>query len=166
MRNCACACSLLAAAAYGVSLDKDDKVQAKQRKKDDATKKTLVAALHSKALALLDRHKAMGSTDEARRSERLAAADAAVAALHKWAAPTEHVKLAIKWHGAHGRHATALTMLNESLATEKKPPSKEDLELQNELLDELGWKHWAAAGRAKLHVKFPPALPLVYKESA
>ena len=36
------------AAAYGTTLDPDDKAQAKQRKKDDAMKKALVAALHTK----------------------------------------------------------------------------------------------------------------------
>ena len=38
------------AAAYGTTLDADDKAQAKQRKKDDAKKKALVAALHTKVV--------------------------------------------------------------------------------------------------------------------
>ena len=44
------------AAAYGVSIDKDDKAAQKQRKKDDTRKKALVGALQAKALALADLH--------------------------------------------------------------------------------------------------------------
>ena len=233
------------AAAFGVAFDKDDKEQAKQRKKDEAKKKALVVALHTKALALADLH----ALDAA--AHPLAALDAAVAALHKWAAEahtehafsqlhgiqsthgsvrcvwyrwaahSEHVKLTCRWHKAHGRSATALSVLNETLGKEKrplspltshpapltsllsppsshlspspltltshpgsspsphlspspltltshpgkekKPPSKENLELKTELYDALGWSHWASLGKAVLHVKFPPGFPLVYK---
>jgi len=145
------------AAAFGVAIDKDDKEQAKQRKKDEAKKKALVVALHTKALALADLH----ALDAA--AHPLAALDAAVAALHKWAAHSEHVKLTCRWHKAHGRSATALSVLNETLGKEKKPPSKENLELKTELYDALGWSHWASLGKAVLHVKFPPGFPLVYK---
>ena len=44
------------AAAFGVSIDKDDKTAQKQRKKDEAKKKALVTALQAKALALADLH--------------------------------------------------------------------------------------------------------------
>ena len=60
------------------------------------------------------------------------------------------------------RAATALSLLNESLGKEKKPPAKESFETKIELLEALGWAHWAAAIRAQLAVKFPPAFPLVF----
>ena len=154
------------AAAYGTAIDKDDKAQAKQRKKDDAQKKALVAALHTKAVALADVHALAleGSAGGAGgAAETLAALDAAVAALHKWAAATEHVKLTCRWHVAHGRLATALGVLSESVSKEKKAPSKDDLELKAELLEKLGWAHWATATKAQLHAQFPSSLPLVFK---
>ena len=75
------------AAAFGVSIDADDKAQTKLRKKDEAKKAALVAALHTKALALCDLHALAPGADS------LAALDAAVAQLHKWAAPADHIKL-------------------------------------------------------------------------
>ena len=89
--------------------------------------------------------------------------DSAVAELHKWSAHTDAVTLTCRWHRAAGRLATALTLLSESWSKAKKPASKEELELKHELLDGLGWAHWAAAGRSVLHHTFPTAYPLVYK---
>ena len=144
------------AAAYGVTLDKEDKAAAKRREADDARKKALVGALQQKASALLDAHAAAPS------EARLAALDAAVAALHKWAAPSEHWKLLVGWHKAHGRHASALAALDEHLGKEKGPPPKDKLESRAALLEALGWAHWAANARALLLIKFPASLPPPY----
>ena len=148
------------AAAFGVTLDKDDKEAQKLRKKDDAKKKALVSALHTKALALADLH----AVDAA--ALPLSTLDEAVAALHQWAAPSEHVKLTVRWHKLRGRFATALVALNESLDKEKSPVSKENLELKAELLDALGWAHWATATKALIPQRFPAAYPAVYNRLA
>merc|ERR1712087_283644 len=145
------------AAAFGVSLDKDNKMQTRQRKKDEAKKKVLVAALHTKAMALADLHKCNAA------AHPLTALDEAVGKLHQWAAPTEHVKLAVQWHKLHGRCATALALLSESVAKEKAPISKENLELKAELLTTIGWDHWAAAIKASIPVRFPKTLPPVFR---
>ena len=144
------------AAAFGVSTDPDSRAQAAQRRRDDARKKALVAALHSKALALCDLRAA------APGEHGLAGLDEAMAELHKWAAPGDHPRLCCRWHLAHGRAATAVVLLDEALGKDKKAPARELLELRAELLGALGWRHWEEAGRAQLHVKFPPAYPLVY----
>ena len=148
--------AILLAAAFGVKEDPDDKARAAQRKKDEAKKKALVGALHVQALALCDLHKLAPTADS------LAALDLAVSELHKWAAPTEHLKLTCRWHRAHGRHATALSVLTDSLAKEKTPPSKESIAQQLEIVEALGWRHWADAGKAALLVKFPAKYPPVF----
>lgn len=176
------------AAEYGVSLDKDDRALAKQRKKADAQKGALVAALHAKALARADllnlppsswlkaQAQAQAPDPPADSSvlptavERLRAAvaaalqllDDAVAELHKWAAPSEHATLTCRWHVAHQRFATALEALNESVAKAKRPISKENLERKAGLLEKLGWAHWAAAARAQAAVRFPAAFPSTF----
>ena len=144
------------AAAFGVAVDKDDKAEAKARKAAEVKKKALVAALHTKALALADLHAAAAD------AHPLATVDAAVAALHKWAKPEDHAKLTCRWHRAHGRHATALSVLTDSLAKEKTPPSKESISQQLEIVEALGWRHWADAGKAALLVKFPAKYPPVF----
>ena len=141
---------------------------AKQRKKDDQKKKALITALHAKALALLDTHKLTkhAGGDEKGAAAALAALDAAIAALHLWAGSSEHVPLTCGWHNAHGRHATALNCLNESLSKAKKTPAKSDLELKVDCLEALGWAHWAGATRAQMQAKFPLSFPLVFKPLA
>jgi len=144
------------AATLGVNHDKDDKAQSKQRKKDEAKKKSLVAVLHTKAMALADLHMCDAATHP------LTALDEAVGMLHQWAAATEHIKLTVRWHKLHGRCATAMTALNESVSKEKAPISKENLELKAELLTALGWEHWVSCVRASILVRFPAALPPVF----
>lgn len=78
-----------------------------------------------------------GAGDGADSKAALEALDAAVAALHRWAAKEEHWKLLVAWHRAHGYAATALAALDEHLAKEKGPPPKEKLELRLDLR-ELG----------------------------
>jgi len=146
------------AAAFGVIIDKDDTAQAKQHKQDEAKKKSLVSALHIKALALADLH----AVDPA--THALARLDEALVDLHQWAAPSEHVKATCRWHKAHGRAASALAALSQSLEKDKVPPSKESLELQISLMEALGWAHCAIAAKSGLLVKFPAAYPLVFSK--
>ena len=91
----------------------------------------LVSALHSRAVAIADQ---VDATEMA-----VASLDAAVAELHQWAAPSEHPKLACRWHATHGRFATAFEVLNDSVAKAKGPVSKEHIGLKVELLEKLGW---------------------------
>jgi len=165
------------AAALGVpNLDPDDKKAKQQREVEESKKKALVAALHLKATAIADLHKiaaakiaaagftadgeAMGGggTDAAEKValERL---DAAVSALHAWAAPADHWKLLVEWHRKHGRRASAVQALDEHLGKEKGPAPKDKLELRIELLAGLGWSHWVANGKALLALKYPAAFP-------
>ena len=108
-----------------------------------------------KALALADLHAAAAD------AHPLTTVDAAVAALHKWAKPRS-TRSSRRWHRAHGRHATALSVLTDSLAKEKTPPSKESIAQQLEIVEALGWRHWADAGKAALLVKFPAKYPPVF----
>ena len=77
-------------------------------------------------------------------------------------AASEHVKLTCRWHAAHGRYATALEALSQSVGKDKKPVPKETLERKAELLSKLGWAHWAKAVTAQVAVRFPSAYPPVF----
>jgi hypothetical protein len=164
-----------------VVLDKDDAAQVKQRKADDAKKAGLVGALRSKARALaelcaMQQQKdgaaapaaapaadAVGGAVAAAHPFELEALDKAMAELHKWAPPGEHVDLACKWHRVHGRYATAYEAVSEAMGKEKGTPKKEHLELKAALLAELGYAHWASAAKRQLDVTFPSAYPPVFE---
>ena len=151
------------AGVFGLTLDKDDKEQVKARKCKEAEKKALVNALHLKAVACADRHSLAALVGDEETETRLEELDAAVRSLHKWAAPSEHSKLYVQWHKAHGRFALALGVLQESFSANKKaPPSKENLELQAELIASLGWSHWAEGAKAVVRARYPTALPLTF----
>ena len=73
----------------------------------------------------------------------------------------------LAWHGTAaprtaGRYASALAALEEQSAKDKGPPPREKLELKAELLEALGWAHWATNVRALLLLKFPAAYPPPY----
>ena len=166
---CAAVDATALAAAFGTSLDKEDKAAARRREADDARKKALVGALAVRATALADLHAAasliVGDQSQLAQDERrqvLVELDAALGALHRWAAPAEHWKLLVSWHRAHGRCASALAALEEHLVKEKGPPPREKLELKAALLEDLGWAHWAANARALLLLKFPATYPPPY----
>jgi hypothetical protein len=113
----------------------------------------LVAALRAKALALADLH-ALGA--DASVLEQL---DSTMSALHRWAAPADHAKLAAAWHGAHGRHALALQALDEALAKEKGLLPKAEQEARLPLLRALGWAFLAESASVQLLRSFPKAYP-------
>ena len=154
------------AAAFGTTLDKEDKAAARRREADDTRKKALVGALAARATALADLHALAAPNASTGGATSLAELDAALAALHRWAPPAEHWKLLVSWHRAHGRCATALVALEEHLnlkaTKDKGPPPREKLELRASLLEALGWAHWAANARALLALKFPAAYPPPY----
>ena len=85
--------------------------------------------------------------------------------LHGWEAAAEHLSLLVAWHGAHGRHATALTALNEALGKGKELPARELLELRIKALEALGWEHWAAHDRELLAAKYPTGYPAVFSRA-
>ena len=156
------------AAALGVPfVDADDKRAKQKRDVDEQQKKALVSALHLKAVALADLHKAAAKASDAPATDAAVAAalerlDAGVAALHAWAPKDEHWQLLVAWHRAHGRPATALQALDDHLGKEKGLAPKDKLELRLELLGELGWDHWVANGKRLMLTKFPAAYPPPY----
>lgn len=122
----------------------------------------LVTLLRTKALALADLAKLAAAADASAAAAdggALQQLDEAMAALHRWAPPTEHAKLAAAWHGLHGRHALALTALDDALAKEKGAPAKADVEARLAPLRALGWAHLAAALEAELLVNYPRSYP-------
>ena len=153
------------AASLGVPfVDADDKRAKQTRDVDEQQKKALVAALHLKAQALADLHKAAAKATDAPATDAAVAAalerlDAGVAALHAWAAKDEHWALLVAWHRAHARPATALQALDDHLGKDKGLPPKDKLELRLELLGELGWEHWVANGKRLMLMKFPAVYP-------
>lgn len=85
--------------------------------------------------------------------------------LHGWEAAAEHLELLVAWHSAHGRHATALTALNDALGKAKELPARKLLELRIKALEALGWDHWVAHDRALLTTKYPPGFPAVFSRA-
>lgn len=144
------------ASSLAAAADPDEAAQCAEKEAAEAHKKLLVSALTAKAQALADLAKAApaGGADAA-----LSALDGAMAALHRWAPPAEHAKLAAAWHSAHGRHALALGALDEALGKEKGAPAKADVQARLAPLRALGWAQLAAGLERELLVNYPSAYP-------
>nr|MDJ0522605.1 hypothetical protein [Planctomycetota bacterium] len=82
------------------------------------------------------------------------------AELQRWAdvEGERFLSLRVQHERARGRLGTALAHVREKLDG-KKPTKRKVHELEIELLEELGWSHWADQRRAWLTLRFPKAYP-------
>ena len=119
------------AAAFGVAVDKDDKSEAKARKAAEVKKKALVAALPPRRS-----HSRTSTPPPPTRTRSPSSTPRSPPCTSGRSRKT--TPLTCRWHRAHGRHATALSVLTDSLAKEKTPPSKESISQQLEIVEAPG----------------------------
>ncbi|KAL2642830.1 hypothetical protein R1flu_010417 [Riccia fluitans] len=82
--------------------------------------------------------------------------------LRKWVdvALPKYSLLSVKRESRAGRPGTALKALNDLIQDDSKPPQKNLYELRIQLIEKIGWPHWAAYERKWLKVRFPSDYPL------
>lgn len=83
--------------------------------------------------------------------------------LERWEPAQDHMDAVVGWHTAHGRHALALTAVEDSIKKEKGQPDKDLVARRAPLLQKLGWSHLETRAANLLLRSFPPTTYPLFK---
>uniref|UniRef100_A0A2P2LLV1 Tripeptidyl-peptidase 2 isoform X2 n=1 Tax=Rhizophora mucronata TaxID=61149 RepID=A0A2P2LLV1_RHIMU len=163
---------------FSVKSDPEDEEAQAIKKKMETTRDQLAEALYQKGLALADieslkgeKAQILAATEGTKVEERTDTQSVTGQSdlfeenfkeLQKWVdvKSSKYGTLTVLRERRHGRHGTALKVLNDMIQEEGDPPKKKFYELKLSLLDEIGWSHLATYERQWMHVRFPKGFPL------
>ncbi|NNE43803.1 MAG: hypothetical protein HKN12_06325, partial [Gemmatimonadetes bacterium] len=141
------------AAHFGKGLDPEDPAAEREDKERKAEREALRTALYHKARALA---RAAAEADGGADPAAVEAAREAYREFQTWGEKDAEETLDLRvWNElAQGRPARALAELHAGLGQAEKP-DRARYERRIDLLERLGWTHWAERARRDLAVRFP-----------
>jgi len=139
---------------YGTKLDPDDPSATKARKEIDQQKEALVDALYRKGLAIAEKEdvKKHNPNFESNFNE-----------IKKWieVEDLKYVLLYTKYQRSNGYFGNSLKVLNKHLSSISGDAiEKKLMDLQIEVVEELGWNHWSTYFRKWKILKYPAKYPI------
>ncbi|KAL3696139.1 hypothetical protein R1sor_010215 [Riccia sorocarpa] len=145
-------------------LDIEEQVTSKETTIQPKAEETTPAAAESVEKSAEDDNGAGAETPDrsSPRDEKVDEFEEDFKELRKWVdvASPKYSLLSVKREKRAGRLGTAIKALNDLIQDDSKPPQKHLFELRIQLIEKIGWAHWAAYERKWLKVRFPSDYPL------